>query len=217
MWLLSAANGALHGQVAARIYLKSWRGVFFNRSGYAMAEGDSVIFRNYSGSESIGVTMAKSDVKFFPPFAASLESDVWGVGNFGQPLWPVASEAIPVIRYVRRYDGERSRYDITMHLVSLQHGRELAAIPISENSADCRYDEHGVYVSDDSGFRAVTWEGSPLPVADLPYLSFPIWDDDRIVAYYSKPMGVMLKAETASMLADALAAARRDGGGGRDE
>jgi hypothetical protein len=209
MWLLSAADGALRGQVATRIYLKSWRGVFFNRSGYTMAKGDSIIFRNYAGSESAFVALPRSDVKFFPPFAASLESDVWGVGNFGQPLWPVESEAVPVIRYVHRYDGQRSYYDVTVHLMSLRDGRELAAIPVSENSADCRYDEHGVYVSDDGGFRAVTWEGKPLAVADLPLLSYPIWDGDRIVSYYSRPMGTMFEAKTASRLSDELAAARR--------
>ena len=75
---------------------------------------------------------------------------------------------------------------------------------MSENYNDCRYDEHGVYVSDDSGFRAVTWEGKPLKVADLPLLSYPIWDGDRIVSYFSRPMGTMFEAGAASRLADAL-------------
>ena len=144
----------------------------------------------------------------FPPFAASFESDIWGVGNFGQPLWPGASQAIPVISFVHRYDGERWRYDIIMHLLSLTDGRELAAVPISENNADCHYDEHGIYVSDDTSFRAITWEGKPLAVADLPLLSYPIWDGDRIVSYYSKSMGMMLTAGAASELAEALRTSR---------
>ncbi|MCX6842647.1 MAG: hypothetical protein NTX53_10240 [candidate division WOR-3 bacterium] len=204
MWLLSATNGALRGQVATRIYLKSWRGVFFNQSGYAVAKGDSVIYHDYSGSKTFGVAVGKSDAKFFPPFAVSPESGVWGVGNFGQPLCPVAAEAIPVVSLVHGYDGERWRYDIALHLISLMDGRELATVAMSENNYDCHYDEHGIYVSDDTSFRAITWEGKPLPVPDLPLLSYPIWDGDRVVSYYSKPMGLMLEAGAASRLADAV-------------
>jgi hypothetical protein len=210
--LISAVDGALRGTVATPKSWKSWRGVFFNRSGYAVAEGDSIIYHDYSGSRELRVAVGKSDAKLFPPFAASFESDIWGVGRFGRPLCPVAAKAIPVVslgqRPVvslgRRHDGGRRRNDIAMHLISLMDGRELATVAMSENYYDCHYDEHGIYVSDDTGFRAITWEGKPLAVADLPLLSYPIWDSDRIVSYYSRPMGVMFEAGAASRLADAV-------------
>ena len=186
--LLSSRNGALRGQMAT----SRRRGVFFNRSGYAVAKGDSVIYRDYSGSRELGVAVGNSDTKLFPPFAPSFESDIWGLGRFGQPLCPIAAEAIPVV------------YDRALHLISLTDGRELATVAMSENYYDCHYDERGVYVSDDTSFRAITWEGKPLAVADLPLLSYPIWDGDRIVSYYSKPMGVMFEAGAASRLADAV-------------
>jgi hypothetical protein len=203
-WVLSAANGAPRGRIATHENRKSWRGVFFNRSGYAVAKDDSIIYHDYSGSRELGVAVGNSDTKLFPPFAPSFESDIWGVTRFGRSLCPIASEAVPVVSIVLRHDGERWFYDIAMHLISLLDGRELATIAMSENYYDCHYDEHGVYVSDDTGFRAVTWEGKPLAVADLPLLSYPIWDGDRIVSYFSRPMGTMFEAGAASRLAEAV-------------
>ncbi len=203
-WLLSAVNGAQRGRIATSRSWKSWRGVFFNRSGYAVAKGDSVIYRDYSGSREFGVAIGKSNAQLFPPFAVSFESDIWGVRRFGQVLCPITAEAIPFVSLVHRYDGENWRYDIALHLISLKDGRELAKVAMSENYYDCHYDEHGVYVSDDTSFRAITWEGKPLTVADLPLLSYPIWDGDRIVSYYSRPMGTMFEAGAASRLADAV-------------
>ena len=202
--LVSAVDGSLGGQFAVPAYLRFGRGVFLNQSGFAVAKGDSVIFRDYSGSGTLGVAMGKSDYNCFPPFASSLESDRSGEGNFGQPLWPITSQAIPVITQVSRFDDKGQHVMRTVHLVSLSDGRELATISVSENYGDCRYDEHGIYVSGDSSFRAITWEGNPLAVPDLPFLSFPIWDGDRAVSYYSKPMALMLDAGTASRLADAV-------------
>jgi hypothetical protein len=203
-WLLSAADGALRGRIATHRNWKAWRGVFFNRSGYAIAEGESVVYHDYSGSRELGVAIGKSDAKLFPPHAASFESDIWGVWRFGRPLCAVAVEAIPVVSLVHRYDGERTRYDITLHLISSMDGRELATVAMSEHYYDCRYDEHGIYVSDDTSFRAITWEGKPLAVPDLQLLSYPIWDGDRVVSYYSEPMGLILEAGAASRLADAV-------------
>jgi|GEM_PF-3479566 len=202
--LLSAVDGALLGRIAIGKNWRSWHGVFFNRSGYAVAKGESIIYRDYPGSRELRVAIGKNEAVLFPPFAAFFESDIWGVGRFGQSLCPVAAEAIPFVSLIHRYDGERTRYDITLHLISSRDGRELATVAMSENYYDCRYDEHGVYVSDDSGFRAVTWEGKPLAVADLPLLSFPIWNGNRIVSYYSRPMGTMFEAGAASRLADAV-------------
>jgi hypothetical protein len=190
--LFSPLNGALRGRIPAPGGWKAWRGVFFNRSGYAVARGDSVIYRDYSGSREFGVAVGKSDAKLFPPFAASFESEIWGAGRFGQPLCPIKAEAIPVV------------YGRALHLISLTDGRELARVAMSENYNGCRYDEHGVYVSDDTSFRAITWEGKPLAVADLPLLSYPIWDGNRIVSYYSERMGRMFEAGAASRLADAV-------------
>ncbi len=202
-WLLSAADGNLRGRIATNKSWKAWRGVFFNRSGYAVAKGDSVISHDYSGSGELRVAVG-SGTKLFPPFAPSFSSNTWGAWRFGQPLCPIAAEAIPFVSLVHRYDGERWRYDIAVHLISLSDGRELATRTMSENYYDCHYDEHGVYVSDDTSFRAVTWEGRPLAVADLPLLSYPIWDGDRIVSYYSRPMGTMFEVGAASRLADAV-------------
>jgi hypothetical protein len=129
---------------------------------------------------------------------------VWGAGRFGQALCPIEAEAVPFVTLVHRYVGGRSYYDIAMHLIALRDGRELATVSMSEDYYDCHYDEHGIYVSDDAGLRAVTWEGKPLAVADLPLLSYPIWDGDRIVSYFSRPMGTMFEAGAASRLADAV-------------
>jgi hypothetical protein len=203
-WLLSAADGAVRGRMATPRSWKSWRGIFFNRSGYTVAKGDSVIYHDYSGSGEFGVAIGNSGTKLFPLHAASFESDIWGTTRFGQPLCPIAAEAVPFVSLVYRYDGERSHYDRALHLISLRERRELATVSMSENYCDCHYDEHGIYVSDDAGFRAVTWEGKPLAVADLPLLSYPIWDGDRIVSYYSRPMGTMFEVGAASRLADAV-------------
>jgi hypothetical protein len=202
--LFSPVNGAERGRIATPQGWRSWRGVFFNRSGYTVAKGESLIYHDYSGSREFGFSIGKSDAKLLPPFAASFETDVWGAGRFGQLLCPIEAEAIPVVTLVHRYVDGRSYYDIAMHLVSLRDGRELATVSMSENYYDCHYDERGIYVSDDAGFRAVTWEGKPLAVADLPLLSYPIWDGDRIVSYYSRPMGTMFEAGAASRLADVL-------------
>ncbi len=201
---LSAVDGSLRGQLATQVFLRFGRGVFLSQSGFAQVRGDSVIFRDYSGSRTLGVAMGKSNAVFFPPFAPSLESGTWSERVFfGQPLWTITSKVIPVITQVSR-SGDKGQHVLrAVHLISLRDGRELATDSVPENS-DCRYDRHGLYVSGDRGFRAITWEGKPLPVPDLPFLSFPIWDGDRAVAYYSKPMGLMLRAETASRLADAV-------------
>ncbi len=202
--LFSPVNGAERGRIATPQGWRSWRGVFFNRSGYTVAKGESLIYHDYSGSKEFGFSIGKSDAKLLPPFAASFETNVWGAGRFGQPLCPIAAEAVPVVCLVYRSDGRHRGYDIIMRLISLRDGKELANAVLFGNNCDCHYDEHGVYVSDDSSFRAFTWEGKPLAVADLPLLSYPIWDGDRIVSYYSKPMGVMFEAGAASRLADAV-------------
>jgi hypothetical protein len=205
----SAVNGSLRGQLATQIYWRFGCGVFLNQSGFAVAKGDSVIFRDYSGSRTLGVNMGKSDAVFFPPLAPYLESDIWGERVFfGQPLWPVTSDAIPVITQVSRFDDKGQHVLRAVHLISLRDGRELATESVPAGFGDCRYDEHGIYVSGDSRFRAITWEGNPLAVPDLPFLSFPIWDGDRAVSYYSKPMALMLEAGTASRLADTVRASR---------
>jgi hypothetical protein len=152
---------------------------FFLQAGYAAFEGDTLTFRNYKGLRCWQMP-ARTDWHLPWPM---LDPDV------PRPTAPrLAGDLIPVCT------------DTAVFFFSATDGQQRGSIWTFGPKRTFLYDREHFYVSDSLGSRVLKTDGVPIASLHLPYLTFPFWDNGNIVAYYSRPLRLLLKSATAERL-----------------
>jgi hypothetical protein len=157
--------------------------IFINQGGFVLFEGDSIIYRDFTGKVIFAVK--NEGFSHFPLFSLFPSLPKWWVFYLCPLLPKIPSKYIPAIK-------ER-----TLTLISVKDGTLYKSFVIPENIGEFFYDSKGFYVSRKSFFRAYDWDGNPIKTINLPYISFPIWDNDKILFYWSQPLGILLNSKFA--------------------
>ncbi|MDH5186395.1 MAG: hypothetical protein OEW70_04945, partial [candidate division WOR-3 bacterium] len=183
---ISTKNGSIKWQkefVQQRRAPSTGSDIFINRDGFVLIEGDSLVYRDFTGKVIFAVK--NEDFSHFPPLPLFSSLPKWGRWNLCPLLPKIPSKFIPAIK-------ER-----TLTLISVKDGTPYKSFVIPENFGEFFYDSNGFYVSRKPLFRAYDWDGNLIKTINLTYISFPIWDKDKIIFYWSQPMGILLNSKFA--------------------
>ncbi|MDH5684551.1 MAG: hypothetical protein OEZ20_08825, partial [candidate division WOR-3 bacterium] len=157
--------------------------IFINNNGFVRIEGDSLVYRDFS--DEIILKLKNDGFSHFPILPFFSEHTKWGKRWISSFLPSLTSKFIPAIK-------ER-----TLTLISVKDGTPYKSFVIPENFGEFFYDSNGFYVSRKPLFRAYDWDGNLIKTINLTYISFPIWDKDKIIFYWSQPMGILLNSKFA--------------------
>jgi tetratricopeptide (TPR) repeat protein len=183
---ISSRKGKINWQIEfakQRSATRSGSDIFINQDGFVLFESDSIVYRDFTGKVIFAIK--NEGYSNFPPLPLFPSLPKWGKMYFCPFLPKIPSKYIPAIK-------ER-----TLTLISVKDGTPYKSFVIPENIGEFFYDGKGFYVSRKSFFRAYDWDGNPIKTINLPYISFPIWENDKILFYWSQPLGILLNSKFA--------------------
>ena len=179
MALLSRSTGMVVWQRSFDRDVDHESNALFLRDGFVAFEGDSLTCRDYWGQQRWQVPARKDWHLPWP----TLNPDV------PRPTAPrLVSERIPVFT------------DSTVLFLSATDGRLRDSIGAFGPKRTVLYEGEHLYISDSLGSRVLKTDGTPLVTLHLPYLTFPLWYKGSIVAFYSRPLQLLLSSVTAERL-----------------